>query len=81
MIKSELVSAHNDANPAEKTTNRANPHRIRDAALQNSSCIMLSLCVKLSSATRRLVRYVCFLGRFLPKLGGTKVPPFFLTRK
>jgi hypothetical protein len=25
-----------------------------------------------------LGRAVCFLGRFLPKLGGTKVPPIFL---
>jgi hypothetical protein len=24
------------------------------------------------------IRSVCFLGRFLPKLGGTQVPPFFL---
>jgi hypothetical protein len=30
-------------------------------------------------AARRLARLVCFLGRFLPKLGGAQAPPFFLS--
>jgi hypothetical protein len=48
-----------------------------NAALQKNRLKTIPGLAILCVAAMRLGRAVCFLGRFLPKLGGASAPPFF----